>query len=133
HQTTSFHNPSPPSTSLSQKLSHLSYLIDPSFLLLSASSDKLVVGLSRLRSRMPSLPSSSLAAVAATPRPGRRRRSVSCHCLVVNLAPSLRPSTPRQKQQVPGFLLAFSNSSASFAQPGPNLITNMDTWVFIKR
>ncbi|XLU49964.1 hypothetical protein S245_044778, partial [Arachis hypogaea] len=111
----------PPSTSLSHKLSHLSNLIDPSFLLLSASSDKLVVGLSRLRSRVPSLPSSSLAVVAAALGPGRRRRSVSCHCLVVSLAPSLPPSTPRQKQQVPDFLLAFSNSSASFAQPGPNL------------
>ncbi|XLT56047.1 hypothetical protein HN873_048651 [Arachis hypogaea] len=123
--------PSPPSTSLSQKLSHLSYLIDPSFLLLSASSDKLVVSLSRLQSRVPSLPSSSLAAVAAAPGPGRCRRSLSCHCLVVSLAPSLRPSTPRQKQQFPDFLLAFSNSSASFAQPGPNLMSFQQIFLFV--
>ncbi|RYQ92399.1 hypothetical protein Ahy_B09g098616 [Arachis hypogaea] len=46
---------------------------------------------------------------------------MSCHCLAVSLAPSLRSSTSRQKQQVPDFLLAFSNSSTSFAQPTPNV------------
>ncbi|RYR24412.1 hypothetical protein Ahy_B02g057913 isoform D [Arachis hypogaea] len=87
-----------------------------------ASSEKLVVGL--LRSPI----SRAFLAVVVTSGSSRNFPTwTSSPLRVLSLprsqsrAPSLRPSTPTQKQQVPDFLLAFSNSSASFAQPGPNL------------
>ncbi|XP_072064242.1 probable protein phosphatase 2C 52, partial [Arachis hypogaea] len=99
---------------------------EPRFLLLSASSEKLVVGL--LRSPI----SRAFLAVVVTSGSSRNFPTwTSSPLRVLSLprsqsrAPSLRPSTPTQKQQVPDFLLAFSNSSASFAQPGPNLVWDM--------
>ncbi|KAL4328882.1 hypothetical protein AHAS_Ahas13G0244500 [Arachis hypogaea] len=68
-----------------------------------------------LRSRTPSLPSSSPAEVVAAPGTGHRRRSLSCHCLAVSLAPSLRPSSPETEATGPGTSSSPSASSSSSA------------------